>query len=520
MAMSLNLDVSANRSLATQPDHSPEAAAQTGAVATPAAEPAHTGTTELGWNPQLSRVISTALAANAPVGPAQGPSFDSQVRGQDAKPIDMQLAQISQDVYNLGGSNVPGWTKLSDTELQQAGINPQSLDDPSTGFRAGVYKNDQGQVVVAFAGTDPKSGKDWLADGTQAAGLPTAQYDEAVALATQAKNAFGDNMVITGHSLGGGLASVASVATNSATVTFNAAGVNNQTLSRYVHDADPGTLKQQADNGLVRRYAVKGEILTGEQETGAARGFAPDAIGHKIELQPATHVPWGLELPGLNLISDSVQGGILHTMGSVIDALKQDQPWTPGAAPKEGIVDRIADGTGKVGNAIVGGIDTVKNGAKDVVGAVTDGAGDLLGHVPLIGGLLKGGAHVLGTVTKGALEIGGDLLDGAVGLGTHLVQGLEKFVGGAVTTVVDGAKKLGSLAIDGAKKVGSLVVDGAKAAGNFIVDGAKTVGNAVVGGAKAVGNAVVDGAKTVGNAVVDGAKSVGNAINKAMPWNW
>jgi hypothetical protein len=33
-------------------------------------------------------------------------------------------------------------------------------------------------------------------------------------------------------------------------------------------------------------------------------------------------------------------------------------------------------------------------------------------------------------------------------------------------------------------------------------------------------DAVVDGAKAVGNAVADGAKAVGHAISSAMPWNW
>ncbi|MET0225823.1 MAG: Mbeg1-like protein [Dokdonella sp.] len=500
--MSLSLDTGASRSAAAnfEPALTP-ATSDSATQSLSSAAALETRSNEPSYHPQLSALQGGGT-------PAGGASFDAQVRGKDAKPVDLKLAELSADVYDVPGSGVEGWTRLSDAELAQANIQPGQLDDPSTGFRAALYRDDAGHVVLAFAGTDPKSGKDWLADGAQAAGLPTAQYDEAVRVATLAKKEFGGNLVLTGHSLGGGLASVASVATNSAAVTFNAAGVNNSTLSRYVHDADPATLKQQANDGLVRRYAVKGDILTGEQESGAGRGFAPDAIGHKIELAPASTLPWVAQLPGVNLISDTAMGIKLHLMGSVLGSLQQDHPWTPGG-PGESLVDRIADGTGKVGDAIVGGIDSVKNGATDVIGSVTGATGDVLGHVPLIGGALEGAADGVGAIGKGAVEIAGDLADGGIGIATHVLQGAEKFVGGAIGS-----------AVDAGRTVGGWIVDGAKAAGNAIVDGAKAAGNALVDGAKAAGHAVVDGAKAAGNAVVDGAKAVGHTLGKAMPWNW
>jgi len=508
--MSVALDVNASRGLAERIDDLPQQAA---APQNDGATEHTAGSPDIFWNPQLARVISTALAANAPVGPAasSGAGFDAEVRGKDPKAIDQTLAKLSQDVYDIPAAgtapkSIDGFTRMSDDELRAAGIDPATLDNPSTGFRAAIYENAQGQKVVAFAGT--RDGKDWFADGTQALGLPTAQYEEAVQLATQAKAAFGDSVVMTGHSLGGGLASIASVATDSAAVTFNAAGVNDATMRRLVPDADVATLKQQAADGLLRRYAVEGEVLTGEQESGAGRGFLPDALGHKITLNDPNPLPWYAQLPGVNLVTDTAHGVGLHSMDSVLSALSNDHPWAP-SNNGPGVVDRIVDGTGDVGDAIVGGVDAVKNGAKSVIGAVTDGAGSLLGHVPLIGGLLEGGAHLVGTIGKGAVEIGGNLIDGAVGLATHLAQGAERFVGGAVDAVVDGAKKLGGLIVDGAKTVGGWIADGAKTVGGWVADGAKTVGGWVA-----------DGAKTVGGWVADGAKTVGDTISKAMPWNW
>ncbi|MEP7044366.1 MAG: Mbeg1-like protein [Dokdonella sp.] len=493
--MSLSLDAGASRSALAnfEPAHTP-VAADAVAQNPSAATALETRSPEPAYHPQLGALQGGAT----PVG---GISFDAQVRGTAPKAIDQTLAKLSQDVYDLPDpnaaqpKNIDGWTRMDDTQLRAAGIDPASLEDASTGFRAAVYQNADGNHVLAFAGT--REGKDWYADGTQAVGLPTAQYSEAVAAATQAKAAFGDSLVVTGHSLGGGLASIASVATDSAAVTFNAAGVNDATLRRLVPDADVSAIKTEASDGLIRRYAVKGEVLTGEQESGVARGFLPDALGHKIELNDPNPLPWYEELPGVNLVTDSLHGGQLHSMDSVLAALQKDHPWAPGGSGA-GVVDRIADGTGKVGNAIVGGIGAIKNGAKDIIGGITGGTGDLVGHVPVVGGLLKGVVDTVGTIDKGAVEIAGDIADGAVGIVTHLVQGAEKFVGGAIGSLVDAGKTVGG----------------------WIVDGAKAAGGAIVDGAKAAGSAIVDGAKAIGNGVADGAKAVGHAITNAMPWNW
>ncbi len=446
-------------------------------------------------------------------GGAPGPDFDAQVRGTDAKALDLDLAKMARDCYDLGGKGgLPaGWTRMSDADLAHAGIDPGSLDDPSTGFRAAIYQDAKGDHVLAFAGTDPTSGKDILADAEQATGLPARQYQQAVALATQAKTAFGDSLALTGHSLGGGLASVASVATDSAAVTFNAAGVNNNTLRQLVPGADVAALKQEADDGLVRRYAVKGEILTGEQESGAFRGFAPDAIGHKITLNDPNPLPWYAEAPGVNLISDSIHGGQLHLMDSVLGALQKDHPWDGGAG-REGVVDKISDTIGKGTDAVVSGVDWAKNQAKDGIQGVTNVVANAADHVPVIGGLLSGAVQGAGLVGRGAVEIGGDLLDGSLGITGHLLQGTDKFVGGAIGATVDGAKKVGGWIVDGAKAAGGAVVGAAQAVGNAVVDGAAAAGSAIAGAAKAAGNAVFDGAKAVGGAVADGAAAAGDAV--------
>src|SRR3546814_8431690 len=86
-----------------------------------------------------------------------------------------------------------------------------------------------------------------------------------MALADEAKRAFGNNVILTGQSLGGGLAAAASMANEIPTVTFNADGVHDKTLERHGYDAD--ALKREAEQGLIRSYRVESEIPTHLQRT-------------------------------------------------------------------------------------------------------------------------------------------------------------------------------------------------------------------------------------------------------------
>lgn len=121
-------------------------------------------------------------------------------------------------------------------------------DDNKSGFRAIALRpqdaNDR-RVVVAFAGT--RDGKDWKNNIGQGLGLPTRQYRQAVAFADKWKTAHGGNVILTGHSLGGGLASYASIKTglratavNSAPLALNHLGLNPKAASRITQYYVPG----------------------------------------------------------------------------------------------------------------------------------------------------------------------------------------------------------------------------------------------------------------------------------------
>lgn len=241
------------------------------------------------------------------------PSFADQVRGQDVHAIDQTLARIMSDVYY--GTGVEGWQQMTAGQVRDAGIDPELLHSDKSGFSAGLYTDNQGHYVVAYVGTD--EAKDWLTNLGQGLGFKDAQYDQAIELAQLARQAFGDEVVITGHSLGGGLAGAASIVSNVPAVTFNASGVHDNTLERQGLDAD--VARQYADeSGLIRRYAVDNEILTTLQEDSIPlKWVMPDALGHKIELpDPDPQTFWERLVPG----SGIAHGVDLHYIDKVIQA--------------------------------------------------------------------------------------------------------------------------------------------------------------------------------------------------------
>lgn len=286
---------------------------------------------EPSWHPQLSGLPGQLGRG----GGAEAASFDSQVRGQDAQPIDLELMQISEAVYDPEVQSVGDWNRVSDADLQKAGIDPALLDNPDTGFRAGIYSDGEGNYVLAYAGSNEM--QDWTgANLRQGLGWQAEQYDEAVQLAQLADAAYGDNLVITGHSLGGGLAAAASLATGNTAVTFNASGVHDRTIENL--GLDPATARADAEAGQIRRYNIDGDPLTtAQQDTPGLRNVMPDAPGHEISLHdPYPPVPgpdltdWPWNIPGN--IAEHVQAraervGELHSQKGMIDALQQQRPW-------------------------------------------------------------------------------------------------------------------------------------------------------------------------------------------------
>lgn len=295
-------------------------------------------------------------------------SFASEIRGLDAQPFDLILAKINANVYEPSGQPIGDWSPLKDDEARKAGIDPSLFHDDRTGFRARIYSDSKGHYVLVFCGTNET--RDWLHNIRQGVGFEDAQYDHAVRLSLQAHKSFGDNLVLTGHSLGGGLALVGSLATNSPAVTFNAAGLHRNTIEHLGFDAE-AVRSEFARNGQVRRYAIDNEILTGLQERNLlTRAFLPDALGHKIELPDPDPVRgWKKLIPG-----SSLEHGIeIHGMDAVIDAQR---------LASRGSIDNAAHPSNGMFNDALAGLKGIKADTLGFHGEVEyrNAAGALVGR--------------------------------------------------------------------------------------------------------------------------------------------
>jgi hypothetical protein len=191
------------------------------------------------------------------------------------------FARLSEDAYNDKSKGLPsGWERVSDAELLRQGFDATLLRDTTSGFQANVYFNkEKNAFAVAFRGTELNSGeaeksKDVKADLAQGAGLVGDQYRSAVLVGDQLADLgkrSGASVITTGHSLGGGLAAAAALTAGSRAITFNAAGLHENTVS-YASG-----LNQGREGASVVNYHIKAEVLSSAQEI--ANPLLPVAYG-------------------------------------------------------------------------------------------------------------------------------------------------------------------------------------------------------------------------------------------------
>ena len=147
----------------------------------------------------------------------------------------------------LKSEKLEGYEKLNAEEMKRLGINSTDLNDTKTGFKADIYKDKNGDYVLVYRGTysDPDHpendlihdwSKEWTDDNMkQGLGMGSEQYNKSIDIAKKVNRnkPKGKQLTITGHSLGGGLATAAGAATGSKTYAFCPAGVHPNTYKMY-----------------------------------------------------------------------------------------------------------------------------------------------------------------------------------------------------------------------------------------------------------------------------------------------
>lgn len=279
---------------------------------------------EIGFNPELNRILHDA-GAMQPARLAQSPEFADSIRGPEMSAGHAVMAELAQAAYG-GPDDVPPapWQPVGQEQWQSWGIDSSLLNDPSTGFQAQVFADGSGNFVLAFAGSEILGPDYPFNNFPQAAGIPTPQHAQAATLALMLDAAVPSGALsFAGHSLGGGLASVAASVTGNPAVTFNAAGVHRNTL--LLLGLNPVQAQQDAENGLVVTYSVEGELLTNLQEDGPASAFLlPDAMGTHYVLDDPTPTPQPIFIPPIpvNMGIEVADAFADHEISTVVEAMQ------------------------------------------------------------------------------------------------------------------------------------------------------------------------------------------------------
>jgi hypothetical protein len=222
---------------------------------------------------------------------------------------DLELAYMAKDVYDDSNPQakdlaVMGWKRLNDDEVRDLGLSAQALHPSDSDFRSAIYRNtDTGLYVVAFKGTDPTSIEDWLTDILQSINIPTPHYQRAIGIADKVREK-NINVVFTGHSLGGGLASTACLEISADCELFNPSGVSLGTK----------ILTKNKRAGVVRKVEVSGELLNTFQDV--ILGI-PDSIGKESDVLP-------LNKNGEMTVQDSLNIIGSHMQEKAIRGIKKD----------------------------------------------------------------------------------------------------------------------------------------------------------------------------------------------------
>lgn len=241
-------------------------------------------------NPAVSALATATMSAEkGSADPSSDIPFSETIRGIEPQPIDGVLLLLNQDVSepeSAGPDGLGGYTRMTKADLPpevlaEIEANGGRVDDNGqihgpAGLLAAIYSDEQGNVVVVYAGTGDLG--DGYTDLVQSQGwmLESGQYEFAMDLGIVVEKAYPGDVAFTGHSLGGGLASTSAAATGGTAVTFNAAGPHEDTLEMarakrkeaFGEDVSVEELVAQADAGQIRNYYVEGEGLTWLQEGG------------------------------------------------------------------------------------------------------------------------------------------------------------------------------------------------------------------------------------------------------------
>ena len=174
---------------------------------------------------------------------------------------DLEMARLSRCSYG-SISCTPTWTAVSPTSLQ---LDP--LGFSFDGFHAVLYRNNStGDFVLAFRGTDGGL-EDLVPSVVQGRGTDVSyQYQLAFELANNVRASLPTSQLsFTGHSLGGGLATLAALSTSAQATVFNSASLHPDTAAFFNI-----TNEYSLASNYVEAISTQSDLITRGQSTQVA----------------------------------------------------------------------------------------------------------------------------------------------------------------------------------------------------------------------------------------------------------
>ncbi|MFZ5774963.1 MAG: lipase family protein [Thermodesulfobacteriota bacterium] len=195
---------------------------------------------------------------------------------------ELEYMQLATRVYAA--------SRLNEIDTPQGWSQVDWRPDGFTGFSAGIYTNDQdGEVVIAYTGTN-----DGIADPlnwTAGMGIPAPQIFEAMTyyLNYRKEHPEATNITFTGHSLGGGLASLMAVYFDRQATVFDEAPFQLAALSPVVLAAAASTMASSGyQDAAMTAFIESAGALAFARESNVTQYYVAGEVLNAIRTAPDT----------------------------------------------------------------------------------------------------------------------------------------------------------------------------------------------------------------------------------------
>jgi hypothetical protein len=460
------------------------------------------------YHPQLAGLTPGTAPQNGggtsgPYALPPGSTLAQTAGGTQAQPFDVTLSQLATAVYGTRGDPPPGWNAVSDQMLSERGIaDPTAWREQFLGggsqtteqeFKAEIYTDGNGNFVLSYRGT-AEGAADWENNFEQGLGFQTDPVDKfsgtAVNTAMEFARVFGNtpanqdgdptNLALTGHSQGGGLASVGSLASGIPAVTFDASGIHPNTLDRM--GFAPEQARSYAENGGIRAYSLDSDMLSQAQESWVTGLVAPDALGTRIVVSPgpvAEHTLFGRgaadEFPEMSAgeraiwnsvveaarhsgiplvdgVGDLAYAAMSHNPNVLTAAMIEREPWQPGYENPSDLGRDLQDLLPEPLK------DDYARNTHDLVSDI----GDVVDTDFRNGDYVQGGFRILGDLSEGVFNSTGDTVNrGTESAASFVDEHVGGLPGDLLSGAISGSGDLTQGAIDLAGQGTELLADGA-----------------------------------------------------------